>query len=163
MGCLSFPARTGKDFSVTPQTALAAGTYLIRVKADGTALASQTINVAVGSYKAPTKLTVPDNVAFEATGADSGRLVNVGPTLRYSLGTSDTWVAITGDTAVIPSGVSGQILVKAFGDGVTTLDSDTKTIKISQYATPDSKNLVVKDCSISTQNNGTFCLPCKCI
>ena len=65
----------------------------------------------------------------------------------------------------IPSGVSGQILVKAFGDGVTTLDSDTKTIKISQYATPDSKNLVVKDCSISTQNNGTVTIyyetPCE--
>ena len=66
---------------------------------------------------------------------------------------------------MIPSGVSGQILVKAFGDGVTTLDSDTKTIKISQYATPDSKNLVVKDCSISTQNNGTVTIyyetPCE--
>ena len=161
----SDPQPPYEHFSVTPQTGLAAGTYLIRVEAAAEYLASSTIAVSVGSYTKPTKLTVPDNVAFEATGSDSGRLVNVGPTLRYSLGTSNIWVAITGDTAVIPSGVSGQILVKAFGDGVTTLDSDIKTIKISQYSAPDSKNLVVKDCSISTQNNGTVTVyyetPCE--
>jgi hypothetical protein len=161
----SDPQPLYKPFDVTPQPGLEAGTYLIRVQAEGEYLASSTYAVSVGSYTKPTKLTVPDDVAFEATGADSGRLVNVGPDLRYSLGTSDTWVAITGDTAVIPSGVSGQILVKAFGNGTTTLDSDIKTIKISQYATPDTKNLVVKDCSISTQNNGTITVyyetPCE--
>ncbi|MBQ6365048.1 MAG: Ig domain-containing protein [Oscillospiraceae bacterium] len=125
-------------------------TYQLRIKADGVKLASLPIDVTVGTYSAPTKLEKPA-AAFTATGEQSGILKNVDSSMVYRVG-SGSWTAITGETATISSGVSGQIYVKRVGSSsANTLDSDEQVIQIQQYSAPEKEKLPVSGGTITVQ------------
>ena len=135
---------------------LGAGTYELRIKGrsykDGdrniALLASGRpyLEVTVGSYSAPIKLPTPTAV-FSATGESSGILTGVNGTMQYSLkGIGGPWVPITGETTVIPSGITGQILVKAFGkEAEHTADSEIQAIEIRQYSAPSTTNISINN------------------
>ena len=147
----SFVDITGNQLS-----GLGAGTYELRIKGTGykdgeknialLASAKPYLEVTVGSYSAPVKLPTPTAV-FSATGESSGILTGVNGTMQYSLkGVSGPWVPITGETAMIPSGITGQILVKAFGkEADHTADSDIQPIEIKQYSAPLAANIAVNN------------------
>ena len=133
-------------------TGLTGGTtYQLRVKGDGIKLASQPIDVKIGSYVAPTKLD-PPTATFTATGEQSGILKNVDSSMVYKIGSAGTPVQITGDSATIASGVSGQIFVKRVGNiAANTVDSDWQIITIQQYSTPEKEHVTVSNGSVTIQ------------
>ena len=148
------------DITGNQITGLAAGTYELRIKGtsykDGDtnkvvlASAQPYLEVTVGSYSAPVKLPTPTAV-FTATGESSGVLTGVNSTMQYSLkGTAGPWVQITGETVVIPSGITGQILVRAFGrEADHTADSDIQAIEIKQYSAPVAANISVNNSTLT--------------
>ena len=70
--------------------------------------------------------------------------------MQYALGSGAPWVPITGETTVIPSGVTGQILVRALGrESEHTADSDIQAIEIRQYSAPIPANVAVNNASVS--------------
>jgi hypothetical protein len=119
----------------TGTTSLAAGTYLVRVKAAGTALASDNQSITLTAF-AGTQEATPA-ATFAATGPAGGTLSNVTAAMQYSLDDGNTWTAITGATMDI-TGVTAANGVKVYqpGNSTTTLDSDIQTIGITKAATP---------------------------
>ena len=119
-----------------------AGSYLIRVKANGTVLASWNQSVTITTFN-PSKEPTP-SATFTAAGTDSGTLSNVTSGMEYSLDSGSTWVAISDTTVSITSGVTttNGIQVKKPGNGTTTVDSDAQTIAVTKAETP---NLTAQD------------------
>ena len=118
---------------------LAAGSYLIRVKASGTTLASDAQSVTIGEFD-PAKETTP-SATFAAEGPDSGKLTGLVANAAYTLsgaGLSET--AATADANgvyMISSGLAkGTLSVVKNGDGSTTNDSDVQEISVGKAATP---------------------------
>ena len=146
---------TGNQISGLP-----AGTYEVRIKAENKvqddgknicilASGEPYLEVTVGSYTAPVKLPTP-TARFTATGESSGILTGVNATMQYALGSGAPWVPITGETTVIPSGVTGQILVRALGrESEHTADSDIQAIEIRQYSAPIPANVAVNNASVT--------------
>ena len=146
--------KTGSATEWTPCTGrldtLSAGTYFVRVKADGQTLASEAQDITIKEYEAP-KATQP-RATFTATGADSGKLTNVESGMKYSLDGGHNWANISGTTATIASGVTTNgIKVMQSGNGTTTTDSDAQTIDVTQATTPVT---TATDCKSEANNDG---------
>ena len=112
-----------------------AGTYLIRVKASGTILASGNQTVTINAFE-PSKETTP-SATFTATGADAGTLSGVTAGMKYSLDGTN-WTDISSSTAINLTGLSaGTIKVVKKGNGTTTIDSDPQSITVTKAETPN--------------------------
>ena len=116
-------------------TDLIPGTYYVRAVASGTALTSDPQEIEIVEF-VPNQEEIPEAV-FDATGPDSGDLLNVGPGMKYSIDGGSTWVDI--DTSVtIDSGISVDNGIKVYmpGNGTTTIDSDVQTIDVTKADKP---------------------------
>ena len=116
-------------------TDLIPGTYYVRAVASGTALTSDPQEIEIVEF-VPNQEEIPEAV-FDATGPDSGDLLNVGPGMKYSIDGGSTWVDI--DTSVtIDSGISVDNGIKVYmpGNGTTTIDSDIQTIDVTKADKP---------------------------
>ena len=118
-------------------TGLTTGIYFVRVKPDGTTLASDPQTFSITTFN-PEKEPVPAAV-FNATGTDCGALTNVSDGMRYSTDGGSSWTRIAGTSAMIASGVTAAdgILIYQPGNGTSTIDSDTQVIAVAKAATPN--------------------------
>ena len=129
---------------------LTAGTYHVRVKANGTELASETETYTITAFTA-TQETQP-TATFTATGPDSGTLSGVDSGLKYQIN-SGAWTDITSNADVALTGLSAcTINVVKKGNGTTTTDSPAQTITVTKAATPTGVTAV--GCSTSSNNDG---------
>ncbi|MBR5741943.1 MAG: S-layer homology domain-containing protein, partial [Firmicutes bacterium] len=120
---------------------LTEGAYYVRVKANGTVLASDSQTVIINAYVAPGE-EVP-GAAFTATGPDSGTLTGLVAKANYTISgagiDADTVIFADKDgTAVIASGLSaGTLSVVKNGNTTTTVNSDARTIAITKADVPE--------------------------
>ena len=122
---------------------LTAGTYHVRVKANGTELASETETYTITAFTA-TSETQP-TATFTATGPDSGTLSGVDSGLKYQIN-SGAWTDIISNADVALTGLSAcTINVVKKGDGTTTTDSAAQTITVTKATTPTGVTAV--DCT----------------
>ena len=122
---------------------LTAGTYHVRVKANGTELASETETYTITAFTA-TQETQP-TATFTATGPDSGTLSGVDSGLKYQIN-SGAWTDIISNADVALTGLSAcTINVVKKGDGTTTTDSAAQTITVTKATTPTGVTAV--DCT----------------
>ena len=122
---------------------LTAGTYHVRVKANGTELASETETYTITAFTA-TQETQP-TATFTATGPDSGTLSGVDSGLKYQIN-SGAWTDIISNADVALTGLSAcTIYVVKKGDGTTTTDSAAQTITVTKATTPTGVTAV--DCT----------------
>ena len=130
---------------------LTPGTYLVRVKATGTVLASDNQSVTINAYSSLPSETQP-TATFTATGPDSGMLSGVDSGLKYQIN-SGAWTDITSNADVALTGLSAcTINVVKKGNGTTTTDSPAQTITVTKAATPTGVTAV--GCSTSSNNDG---------
>ena len=116
-----------------PWTGLAAGTYYVRVKANGTALASNAQSITITAYT-PGQEPTP-NATFTATGYDTGTLSGVTAGMTYAID-GDTAVSITGTSVELTGLAPCTITVIQPGNGTTTTDSLPQSINVTRAATP---------------------------
>ncbi|MCR5268588.1 MAG: InlB B-repeat-containing protein [Lachnospiraceae bacterium] len=113
-----------------------AGTYYIRVKADGTELASTPVTITLTD---PDKEATPD-VSFNADGVNSGKISGLVNGAAYTVTLGEYTETFTADdtrkqlTGIEPGTLS---IVRKGDGGVTTVDSDPKTITITRAQTPE--------------------------
>ncbi|MBQ3378734.1 MAG: S-layer homology domain-containing protein, partial [Clostridia bacterium] len=120
--------------SCTGETSnLAAGGYLVRVKASGNALASDAQTITITAYD-PSAEPTPAAV-FTATGADAGTLTNVAAGMTYSID-GGAAATITGTSVELTGLVPCTITVINPGNGTTTTDSAPQTITVTKADTP---------------------------
>jgi hypothetical protein len=105
---------TGDDSTITGITS---GTYYVRMKAVGAALASDNLVLTIAAYNPPPKHATPA-ASFVATDSDAGTLSDVTTAMKYSVDGGTVWNDIT-DSSVSISGVSpaNGVMVKQPGDG----------------------------------------------
>ncbi|WP_369284153.1 beta strand repeat-containing protein [Oscillibacter sp. GMB15532] len=118
---------------------LASGTYLVRVKATGTVLASAAQSVTLTAYTGNPATTPSASFSFD--GADAGMLTGTTTQMQYSLDGGTIWINCadpsTDLSGVIDSITVGNgIKVKDMGNGSTTSESAVQSIDITQTATP---------------------------
>ena len=132
-------------------TGLKNGTYYVRVKANGTTLASEYVTIMINEY-IPKKEQKP-SAQFTATCEDGGTLSNVTTAMNYSLDGGNTWNPITGNTMYI-TGVTEANGIKIYqpGDKIYTIDSDVQTITIIKAATPTAVGK--EDCTTLANDDG---------
>jgi hypothetical protein len=125
------------DSTWTPasgNTTLAPGTYLVRIKADGTALASDNQSISLKAY-VPDEEATPAAV-FTSTGADTGILSGVANGMKYRIDTG-AWIDITDSTVISLTNLSAcTIEVVKKGNGTTTADSPAQEIAVTKADTP---------------------------
>ena len=110
-------------------------TYYVRVKASGTALASEKQSIKINAFD-PGKEQIP-SATFTATGPDCGTLKGVTAGMKYSVDGGTSWTGIAGDSVEL-SGLSAcTIMIVRLGNGTTTADSDAQTIPVTKAATPN--------------------------
>ena len=120
--------------SASGNTSLAPGTYLVRIKANGTLLASESQSITLTAY-------VPDEEAtpaaiFTATGGNTGTLSNVTDGMKYRID-SGSWIDITGSAAIPLTNLSAcTIEVVKKGNDTTTVDSSAQEITVTKADTP---------------------------
>ncbi len=146
----SWVSGTGSDI-----TGLASGTYDVRVKTAGTALASDVQTLTINAYSG-TPAARP-NTTFSFDGIDAGKLLGTTAQMKYSLDGGSTWIACTAPNTSLSDAASSineddDIKVKNLGDGVTTIESAVQTIDITQAARP---TLVATEPS-TTGGNGSI-------
>ncbi|MGM9573423.1 MAG: S-layer homology domain-containing protein [Hominicoprocola sp.] len=127
-------------------TGLAKGSYEVRYKANGTALASQAKSVTI------TAPAVTPTASFDAA---TRTLTNVESGMQYSKNGSD-WVGITGTTVDLSSVVTGPCTITVKNPGIVsehTTDA-TQTITVTKAAKPDGVDKT--DCTTSANNDGTI-------
>ena len=114
-------------------------TCLVRVKASGTALASNNYSITINAFSG-SKETTP-TASFEAS---TMTLSNVSSGMKYSTNGGVSWADITGASTAV-SGVTAADGVQVYkpGNGSTTTDSDTQTITVTKAATPSSGDFTV--------------------
>ena len=124
--------------SGTEVIGLTNGTYLVRVKATGTVLASDSQSVIINAYG-----MVPaaePNASFSATGRDAGTLEISGTytsTMKYSVDGGIVWKNVTSDRMPITGVTAAKgIQVKDVGDGITTSESSVKNITVTEGTKP---------------------------
>ncbi|MDD3386842.1 MAG: hypothetical protein PHX92_02875, partial [Candidatus Pacebacteria bacterium] len=120
---------------------LAPGTYLVRVKARMTTLASDNQSLSIGAYSAIPATTPATTFSFD--GANANQLMNTTTQMQYSLDGGSTWTNCSAGSTDL-SGVvatiseSNDIKVKDLGNAVTTTVSGVQTIDITKAATPSA-------------------------
>jgi|GEM_PF-1907796 len=114
-------------------TGLAAGTYYVRVKAAGTALASEAQEITITAF-VPTQEPTPAAV-FTATGPDTGTLANVTAGMSYAID-GGAAVEITGTSVDLTGLAPCTITVIQPGNDTTTIDSAAQSITVTKAATP---------------------------
>ena len=113
---------------------LTAGAYHVRVKANGTMLASETATYTITAFTG-TPESQP-SATFIATGPDSGTLSGVDSGLKYQIN-SGAWTNITSSADVALTGLSAcTINVVKKGNGTTTTDSPAQTITVTKATAP---------------------------
>ena len=128
------------------------GTYYVRVKASGTALASAAQTIVINAYSA-NKETIP-SATFTATGPDTGKLSGVSDGMKYQVGSGD-WTDISSSDDINLTDLSAcTISVVKKGNGTTTTDSDAQSITVAKAVTPIS--IGNTDCTTSANNDGTL-------
>ena len=131
-------------------TGLKNGTYYVRVKANGTTLASEYVTIMINEY-IPYKEPTP-NANFTATGPDTGVLSGVTAGMKYKIGNGN-WIDITASDDIKLTGLSAcTISVIKLGDGIYTIDSDIQTIIVTKAATPTTVGK--EDCTTLANNDG---------
>ena len=145
----SWISGTGSDI-----IGLAPGTYLVRVKARMTTLASDTQSLSIGAYSA-VPATIPATT-FSFDGANANQLMATTPQMQYSLDGGSTWANCSAGSTDL-SGVvatiseSNDIKVKDLGNAVTTTVSGVQTIDITKAVTPSAGKT---DCTTVANNDG---------
>lgn len=133
---------------------LAPGTYLVRVKARMTTLASDNQSLSIGAYSAIPATTPATTFSFD--GANANQLMNTTTQMQYSLDGGSTWANCSAGSTDL-SGVvatiseSNDIKVKDLGNAVTTTVSGIQTIDITKAATPSAGKT---DCTTVANNDG---------
>ena len=122
----------------TEVSALTNGTYYVRVKVNGTTLASDSQSVTINAFG--TTPAAEPNASFTATGRDAGTLVISGTytsTMQYSVDGGIGWNAVTSASMDI-TGVTAAsgIRVKDAGNGGTTSASSVKNITVTEGTKP---------------------------
>ena len=121
------------------------GTYLVRVKAAGTTLASDSQTVTINAYSSLPSETQP-SATFTATGPDSGTLSNLVNGGEYAVTGAATANFTASGTTHDLNGVSAGVLsIVKKGNGTTTTDSTAQTITVTKAATPSTVTAV--DCT----------------
>ena len=130
---------------------LNAGAYHVRVKANGTMLASETKTYTITAFTG-TPETQP-GATFTATGPDSGTLRNLVSGGKYAVtGAATTNFTASGTTHDLTGVVAGTLSIVKKGDGIITTDSTAQTIPVAKAATPSSVTAV--GCTTSSNNDG---------
>lgn len=115
-------------------TNLEAGDYYIRIRSMGTNFASEpaivtvSINIPTPKEKEPTP-----SASFDAR---TLTLYDIPYKGSYSTNKGSNWISASGSAEIRNALPGDEILVKVFGDGTNTLDSDTQTIRLSQQSPP---------------------------
>ena len=136
---------TGSDI-----TGLQNGIYHVRVKAEGSVLASESQIVRIYEFFAAREST--PNAAFVATGTDTGTLSNMTTSMKYSVDGGNNWINITGTTMDITYVTAlNDIMVFEPGNGTTTTDSIIQTINITQASSP---SVASSNCTTLANNDG---------
>ena len=135
---------TGSDI-----TGLINGTYHVRVKVNGTTLASATKNITIAAYGGEQE--AQPTAIFIATGPDTGTLSGVTNGMKYKIDSGE-WIDITSSTDLSLTGLSTcTISVIKKGNGTTTIDSEEQTITVIKAATP---SVAKADCATFANNDG---------
>ena len=126
----------GKTFTACSgeTTGLEPGTYYVRVKAKGAALASDSQKITIKAFD-PNREDTP-NATFTATGPSAGTLSNLTSGMKYSIDGGETWTTVSGTSAKLTGLSACTITVMMPGNGSTTTDSDEQTIKVTKAAKP---------------------------
>ena len=106
-----------------------------KIKVSGTPTAAARITLT--SPTAKTKEATPTAV-FTANGTDSGKLTGIAAGMKYRIN-GGAWVDITATEADLTGLSACTITVMKSGNGITTLDSDKQTIKVTKAAKPALK------------------------
>ena len=123
---------------------LTAGTYHVRVKANGTELASETETYTITAFTA-TQETQP-TATFTATGPNSGTLSNLVNGGEYAVTGAATTTFTASGTEHDLTGISaGTLSIVKKGNGTTTTDSTAQTITVTKASTPSTVTAV--DCT----------------
>ena len=121
--------RSEADSTWTPasgNTTLAPGTYLVRIKANGTALASESRSITLTAFtgtKENTPSAVVDYIAEKLTGLT--------PDSRYAVNGSDIAANQAGEIAVEEGWLGTTVSLVKKGNGTTTNDSDAQSIVLA--------------------------------
>ena len=120
---------------------LTAGDYHVRVKANGTVLASETATYTITAFTA-TQETQP-NATFAATGPNSGTLSNLVNGGEYAVtGAATANFTASGTTHDLNSVSAGVLSIVKKGNGTTTTDSTAQTIMVTKATTPSTVTAV---------------------
>ena len=126
------------DCGSTEVSNLTPGTYLVRVKANGTELASDNHTVTINAFGTTT--AAEPNASFTATGRDAGRLEISGTytaTMKYSVDGGSVWNDVTSASMDITGvTVTNGIRVKDVGNGGTISESSEKIITVTEGTKP---------------------------
>ena len=130
------------------------GSYLIRVKASGTTLASDAQAVTITAFEGSKEET--PSAVFTATDEDTGKLTGLEPGANYTVSGSalSEGQSITADAnGEYPlNGLSaGTLSVVKDGNGTTTRDSDAQDITVGKSGQPGVSTV---DCTNEANNNG---------
>ena len=124
---------------------LTPGTYLVRVKATGTVLASDNQSVTINAYSSLPSETQP-TATFTATGPNSGTLSNLVNGGEYAVTGAATTTFTASGTEHDLTGISaGTLSIVKKGNGTTTTDSTAQTITVTKASTPSTVTAV--DCT----------------
>ena len=122
-----------------------------QVKISGT----PTSNVTLGfGPNTKTKESTPNNLYFEATGADTGNLCNLENGVTYAVsGAATAEFTATGSTYALTNVTEGTLnVVKKASDPNTKLDSDAYGYTVGKHAT--IPNVTSFNCTDANNNNG---------
>ncbi len=127
-----------------------AGTYVANYECKGNYTGEWTITFIIE----PVTEEAPVDAAFTATGADTGTLSGLTDGGQYTVtGAATASFTLTGATSYDLTGVTaGTLSVVKNGDGSNTLDSDAKTIDVTQADAP--ANLGTTVCTSYANNDG---------
>ena len=124
---------------------LTPGTYLVRVKATGTVLASDNQSVTINAYSSLPSETQP-TATFTATGPNSGTLSNLVNGGEYAVtGAATTTFTAIGTEHDLTGISAGTLSIVKKGNGTTTTDSTAQTITVTKASTPSTVTAV--DCT----------------
>ncbi|HQM96443.1 MAG TPA: S-layer homology domain-containing protein [Clostridia bacterium] len=136
---------TGSDI-----TGLSNGVHYVRIKAAGTALASNYQTISIAMYSGIPE--VMPSATFVATGSSTGTLSNVTTNMRYSVDGGSSWGDISGVTMDITNVTDyNDIMIYQIGDGITTINSDPQIIPVTKASTP---SVTSSNCTILANNDG---------
>ena len=133
--------------SASGNTTLAPGTYLVRIKANGTALASESRSITLTAFtgtKENTPSAVVDYIAEKLTGLT--------PDSRYAVNGSDIAANQAGEIAVEEGWLGTTVSLVKKGNGTTTNDSDAQSIVLA--ARPGAPVVAGHNESMQGKNDG---------